>query len=273
MKLVHLFRQDISMKCKILALLICVGINLSFAQKKSANFVVIDSKGISHDLYEDYLDQGSVVVIDLYFTDCPPCNTIAPLLKASYEKWGSGENNVQFLSLSPIDLDIKINSFLEVHQLIYPSSGIEGGGDIALLQYINDFFGKFHGYPTLLVIKPNGEIIFDIFSNQGDAETVELLDFHIKAALEEELSALSMNVFPNPALSIPKLSISIPKDSEIEILLYDMLSSSIVIRREIISKSGIYDYSSLLSNLASGQYIIVLNQKGEPPITAKFIIL
>ena len=145
--------------------------------------------------------------------------------------------------------------------------------DIALLQYTNDFFGKFQGYPTLLLIKPNGEIIYDIFSNQGDAETVELLDFHIQAALEGEISALSMNVFPNPALTIPTLNISTPENSEIEVSVYSMLGLSQVSREEIISESGTYDYTHLLTNLTSGQYIIVLKQKGETPITAKFIIL
>lgn len=245
----------------------------AFSQKKTANFTVTDAFGISHDLYDDYLDKGKTVVIDLFFTDCPPCNSIAPFIKASYEKWGSGNENVQFISLSPIDNNLQLLNFHDVHRLIHPSSGIEGGGDKALEQYTNDFFGKFLGYPVLLLIKPNREVIYDIYSTRGDKETIELLDFHIAASLVGEISQLQQLFIPNPSIGPGNYQVSVLDDSEIEIMIYDMGGRTHVKHKEIIKNNGVYVYNHLIQNLVPGQYIAMLKEQDEIKSIVKFIIL
>src|SRR5688572_4123188 len=41
------------------------------------DFTVTDSHGESHQLYADYLDQGKTVLLEIFFTTCPPCNASA----------------------------------------------------------------------------------------------------------------------------------------------------------------------------------------------------
>jgi thiol-disulfide isomerase/thioredoxin len=244
-----------------------------YSQKRVADFSIQDSDGNSHVLYEDYLNKDKIVILDLFFTDCPPCNTMAPYIKASYEKWDSGNDQVQFFSLSPVDLDQKINSFREIHQLIHPSSGIEGGGDLVLEQFINDFFGPFFGYPTLILVKPSGEVIFDIHSSRGDKETIELLNFYIENELKGEENAFDILIFPNPSIEPGILNIKVPDEADFDLNIYDTTGRLIVSEHISISDNGIYNYEHLISDFDAGLYFITINVNSELVISRKFIIL
>ncbi|MEO6133330.1 MAG: redoxin domain-containing protein, partial [Saprospiraceae bacterium] len=102
----------------------------SFAAAQPApNFMITDSWGSPHRLYEDYLDQGKTVVIELFFAACPPCNQIAPYVETLYQNWGSGQEEVQFLELSILssDTDAKVNAYKASHDTSYPAASAQGG--------------------------------------------------------------------------------------------------------------------------------------------------
>ena len=63
------------------------------------NFTVMSSPTASHRLYEDFLNQGKTVVLELFFEDCQPCNDFAPFMSGLYDEWGHGEEDVAFISL------------------------------------------------------------------------------------------------------------------------------------------------------------------------------
>ncbi|MEP6794835.1 MAG: hypothetical protein ABJB16_10950, partial [Saprospiraceae bacterium] len=88
-------------------------INLSTQAQPAPDFTVTDSKGHVRHLYADYLNQGKSVLIEIFFTTCPPCNSIAPLMQPLYVDWGSGNNDVEFIELSNknFDTDALVNAF------------------------------------------------------------------------------------------------------------------------------------------------------------------
>ncbi|MGB4900486.1 MAG: hypothetical protein WBP00_06890, partial [Saprospiraceae bacterium] len=49
-----------------------------FAQKKARDFKVTTTDKKSIELYKDYLNKGKIVMLKIFFVDCPPCNDIAP---------------------------------------------------------------------------------------------------------------------------------------------------------------------------------------------------
>ena len=67
---------------------------------KAPDFTITDYNNKVHKLYADYLDKNKVVVLKLFFVDCPPCNAAAPAFQQANLKWGNGTNRVQFLELS-----------------------------------------------------------------------------------------------------------------------------------------------------------------------------
>jgi thiol-disulfide isomerase/thioredoxin len=127
------------------------------------NFTITDSDGQSHNLYTDYLDQGKTVVIKFFFTTCPPCNAMAPLMEPFYQEWGGGAHDVEFISLSIMNFDdnndVALYKTAKGHT--FPGAGSDGGSVSASQPYLNGMFGSFTGTPTFAVIAPDRSVIFD----------------------------------------------------------------------------------------------------------------
>lgn len=163
----------------ILSVFFCV---LLRAQPLSPDFNVTDSQGQQHRLYADYLNQGKTVVIKLFFTYCPPCNAIAPLVEPLYQAWGGGSGDVEFISLSikNDDSSADVAAYKTTHGHTFPGVGADGGSVSASLPYRNGTFGLFLGTPTFLVIAPDGSVDFDP-RGPGQQGTINALDAAIAA--------------------------------------------------------------------------------------------
>ena len=70
------------------------------------DFTVTDINGQMHQLYADYLNQGKTVLLEVFYTTCPPCNSIAPLMEPFYQEWGAGDHDVEFFPVSYTHLDV-----------------------------------------------------------------------------------------------------------------------------------------------------------------------
>ncbi len=68
--------------------------------QQAPDFTVTDTDGQVHHLYADYLNQGKTVMIKIFFTTCPPCNSIAPQMEPFYKEWGAGQNDVEFFEMT-----------------------------------------------------------------------------------------------------------------------------------------------------------------------------
>ena len=135
-----------------------------FAQT-APNFTVTTSDGDVRNLYNDYLNQGKVVVIEAFFTTCPPCNTHAPYWQALYQsQLIAHPNKVEFIMLSTLQSDnnTKVGIYRNNKGLTMPGVGNDGGGLAAILPYMNGQFGEFQGTPTFIVIDTDGHVTFDI---------------------------------------------------------------------------------------------------------------
>ena len=146
------------------------------------NFIVTDSDGQKQNLYQNYINQDKLVVLEAFFIACPPCNTHAPLVKSLYEQVQAAyPGKVEFMLLSTQngDLNTNVAQYKTSKGFTMPAVGSDGGSLTALQPYTSNQFGLFYGTPTFIVIAPGtGEVHFDIRGNSA-SQTIALLEAKI----------------------------------------------------------------------------------------------
>lgn len=165
-------------------LLIAAGYFNLQAQKKARDFKVTTTDLKAIELYRDYLNKGKVVLLKIFFVDCPPCNEIAPQVSQLYKKYGSGKNQVEFIELSnkAWDNNSAVTGYKIKYDLPCPSVSNDGGSVQAAALYSDNFYGPFFGTPTFAVIKPDGIVNFDPRGPNRN-ETITRLDSALAQAL------------------------------------------------------------------------------------------
>lgn len=142
------------------------------------DFTITTTDGVQRQLYNDYVNQGKVLVFEVFFTSCPPCSSHAPSWQALYQNMlAAHPGQVEFLILSTLTSDM--NSVVATYRtnkgLTMPGAGSNGGSQTALQPYTSGQFGQFQGTPTFVVIAPGtGEVHFDIRGNSPQ-NTMDLL--------------------------------------------------------------------------------------------------
>ncbi len=161
-------------------LLACFTLTQLLAQP-APDFTVTTSTGQTIHLYDDLLDQGKTVVLKLFFTTCPPCNAMAPLMEPFYQEWGGGDADVEFISLSiqAFDNNVKVNMYKQLYGHTFPGVGSQGGSLSAVLPYTTGTFGEFLGTPTFVVIAPDGTVRFNP-RGASHAATLDSVDVAIQ---------------------------------------------------------------------------------------------
>ncbi len=135
---------------------------------KAPHFELTDPQGNTHRL-SDYL--GQVVVLDFWGTWCAPCRRVMPALQSIHEKYH--ERGVNMIGIScneppqgdPVGFMAKNNY------------------DYGLLldgEKVTKFYGV-TGYPTLMVIGVDGEILYSHRGAAGDieAQISSVVDQHL----------------------------------------------------------------------------------------------
>lgn len=156
------------MKLFTFLLFLCAG---HFAMAQNApDFTITAAGGSVHHLYSDYLDQGKVVMIELMFVNCPPCNAVAEQVQTKYAAWGGGAENVQFISLSikSNDSNADVAGYESLHGITFPGAGADGGALSAVAPYKDGTFGNFWGTPTFIVVSPDRSVDYGLDLSEID---------------------------------------------------------------------------------------------------------
>lgn len=146
------------------------------------DFTVTDTEGQVHQLYNDYLNQGKTVMIKIFFTTCPPCNSIAPLMEPFYQEWGAGEYDVEFFEITDknFDTDALVEAYAINYGETFPAISVDGGALTAVQPYKNGMFGPWFGTPTFIVIAPDGSVQYNV-DGAGNQATINAIDAAIAA--------------------------------------------------------------------------------------------
>jgi peroxiredoxin len=182
--------HKISIFPMLLSLLFVTGSQLN-AQAPAPDFTVTTSDGQVKKLYQDYTNQQKLVVIEAFFTSCPPCATHAPLVQNLYTSMQAAHpGQIEFILLSTLnsDTNLKVAQYKTSKGLTMPGVGKDGGSITALQPYLSGQFGPFQGTPTFIVIAPGtGTVYFDIRGNSA-AQTIALLQEKIEELFPKDCS-------------------------------------------------------------------------------------
>ncbi|MCC6815492.1 MAG: redoxin family protein [Saprospiraceae bacterium] len=195
---------------------------LSIFAAKAPDFTVTDYNNKTHRLYEDYLNKEKVVVLKIFFVDCPPCNTIAPFIQPTYLKWGAGTGRVQFFELSTMGIDNNayVKTYANKYGITCPSVGSDGGSLAAVAPYKdNKTFGPWYGTPTFVVIAPNGEVNYGV---QFSKSNMVSLDTAIARALRVSSGGPGGGDLCNDSFDIKVLNPIVPYKT----VTYDLYNNS-----------------------------------------------
>jgi len=223
------------------------------------DFSFTDINGETHTLSET-LAEGKVVLLDIFYVDCPPCNEWAPeldQLAADYE-----DSNVEIWAISPFDSDTYINSsiFVPTHDN-QKVGGADGGGIDVQSMFAQNF--NFSGYPTYSVICSDGSVTWDIWPltpgiNQIRSQLTEAcgVSFDVGVSGVEQLSTIS--AFPNPANANATLEFQLETATDMTIGLFNALGQSVMQIPAAIYTAGAHNINLEVADLAEGLYTIRL---------------
>lgn len=176
------------------------------------DFTVTTSDGQVRKLYQDYVNQQKVVVLEIFFTTCPPCAAHAPHLQTLYQNMqATYPGKVEFMLLSDkgFDTDALVASYLTSKGLTMPAAGAEGGSLAAVQPYKSGAFGLFYGTPTFIVIAPGtGEVFFNIQGNSPQ-ETMALISQKISELMPVQQDCFLKSYFDNPIEDV-QLTVTAP---------------------------------------------------------------
>ncbi len=173
------------MKIPTTMLLLCLLAFMLPAQNASPppapDFSITTTDGVRRNLYNDYLAQGKTVVLYLFFTTCPLCATISPLMEPFYQEWGGADGPVDFLLLSirTTDNNNSVRRYRGEYEFSFQGAGSDGGALDAIRPYTNGTYGPFVGTPMFIVIAPDSSVIYDPRGNNNEA-TIDSLDQAIR---------------------------------------------------------------------------------------------
>jgi thiol-disulfide isomerase/thioredoxin len=221
------------------------------------DFTFTDTDSNVWNLYTE-LDKGKTVLLDFFYVNCVPCQTLTPEIVQVNNDYGAGNERLLVFGISDRDNNQSIKQFDSNLGVNYPSCGNEGGGDTITSLYMSWF--SFIGWPTYAVVCPDKSIVWNLPKSEGLPE--------IRAAIDnchDLTSNKSVNyhsgflIYPIPANEELYLKTEIKGFAEIR--LYNSVSGKeVFFKKQELSAESI---SIPLTELNSGMYILMVKTANE----------
>lgn len=140
-------------------------------EKLNSNAPKYNIRSIDGEKFSRKELNGKVIVLNFWFTTCPPCKKEIPNLNKLKGKYANDEN-VAFIAIA-LDDNYKLDSFLQYYKFDY--NIVANGRSVA-----SDF--DVPAYPTNIIIDKEGKIKFYEVGYKTDI--VEKMSYSIDKALE-----------------------------------------------------------------------------------------
>ena len=107
--------------------------------------------------------RGSNVLLYFWFTGCPPCTRISPILESLHQRYGKDRLRVVGLNADRI-LELTVNDeqrmeYLKKHGVSFPN--------LHLTPEVHKAFGNINVYPTLFLVDPSGTVFRRLINYQS----------------------------------------------------------------------------------------------------------
>lgn len=232
------------------------------------DFTVTDVNGTSYSLY-DRTSQGQYVLLDFFFTTCPPCQQTTPIFNELHDKYGCNGGNLFCLSIDTGDDDAQVVAFENTYGGSFShapaASGTEGGGNAVV-----STFG-IQQFPTYTLIGPDNKFIStDIWpiASVGDFEAA----FPAASGITPQAcSAVSvtprqdikaLEVYPNPAANQVRVATDFPNVGPATIQIFDMMGKQVMKQSWEVTGLSRQETQVSLSGISNGMYMVKIQQNG-----------
>lgn len=223
------------------------------------DFSVTDIEGNTHTL-QDYLDDGKIVVIDVFATWCPVCTASLPAIDEIYAEYGpDGDDTMVLLSFEKDPNTTNEAAYVETHAI--PNPVIADG-----LSAIVDW--NTIGQPNFFVICSDGsfDYYFGGLSTSNSALITDKIDAcsAIQTGVDDYRSNLSLAYYTNPV--VDQLVFELSESNTISFSIFD-LSGKTIIKGQSNTSNNVVDVTSL----DKGIYFLQIIGENQANITKKII--
>jgi thiol-disulfide isomerase/thioredoxin len=232
------------------------------------DFTVTDVHGNTHTLYSQ-TSQGKYVILDFFFTTCPPCQATVPYFSELHEKYGCNAGDLYCLSIDVGDTDAEVIAFENTYGGSFSHapavSGNEGGGNAVIQAYSPA------AYPTYVLIGPDNKFVsIDIWpvSGVGSFEAAFPSGSNITpmacgaVAIDPAKTLSTITLFPNPAQDQAKLILNLEQEGNLNVEIYNLMGSKVRAFDLGMKPQGELTETLDLRNLATGSYVLKVTQEG-----------
>lgn len=229
-----------------------------------ADFTVTDVHGNTHNL-STYANAGKWIVLDFFFTACPPCQGTVPTFSEFHEKYGCNNGDVICISIDTGDDDAAVLAFEAAYSESTgfnpapAASGTEGGGNAVVTAF------GIAAFPTYCVVGPDMTLkIADIYpiANVATFETALAGEGFTPTAMSCSTNSLTENVlindisvFPNPSTGNVSVEFNNAVSSNVTIEVSNLVGQIVYTSTET-TVAGSNSFNLNLADLNDGQYIV-----------------
>lgn len=225
----------------------------------AVDFTVTDVHGNEHTLF-DILNGGQHVLIDFFFTTCPPCIQYQPDINQAHADYGCNTGDVFFFSMDAGDNTAEVLQYEADHDGEHPSiSGTDGGGDAVVAAY------GITAFPTVILIAPNQDIVVQDIWPPSTANLETALNGNgisqqtcSSTGIEDyDLSTTAIaGTYPNPAVKESKMDFTVSVSSKVEFEVYNLLGSKVATVKPEQYKAGLHTVDLPVDQLSTGNYFV-----------------
>lgn len=228
-----------------------------------ADFTVTDTQGQTHNLYT-YTAQGKYVILDFFFTTCPPCQATQPYFSELHETYGCNGGDLVVLSINQgMDDDADVIAYEIAYGGSFahaPAASMEGGGGA-----VTSDFGV-GAFPTYCLIGPDNKM------KQNDIWPVSSMQSYVNAfpansgisamacatAISEVAAAHSFSVVPTVTDRYVTVEANGTREANLDLHIFDLTGRDVLSTKLDAGASHTLD----LGHLPNGQYFIKLISNG-----------
>lgn len=242
------------------------------------NFTVTDVDGNVHSLY-DKTSAGQYVLLDFFFTTCPPCQQTAPIFNEFHEKYGCNTGDVFAISIDNGDNTAQVKQFETTYGGSFSHapavSGTDGGGNA-----VNTTYGP-SAYPTYALIGPDNKFInVDIWPVGSVANLESAFPANsitpkacTAVSVDPAVAELPISIFPNPANNSAKVDLYFNEAGSASLEVFSLLGTRVLAMDLGEVSMGEFQAELDLIELEAGTYFVKVIQDNQATATQKLSVM
>lgn len=248
------------MNKRILNLLFVCLSSATVVAQTPPDFTVTDTEGNSLNLYNT-LNSGKTIMLDFFFTTCPPCIENVDNIEHIYQQFGAGQGMFDIWGINDRNSDAQVIAYKAAQGVTNPcASGSEGNALSVVNQYSSVY--NFTGFPTYSIICPDKSMTWDVWPISTNAPQIAAAltnDCGLQpsaAGVGDNEKTTDVVLYPNPANEYTRIDYVLKNAGVLKFEVYNILGSLVKTITPGQVNAGHKTTSLQVAELPSGNYAV-----------------